>query len=128
MTRTSALQDYPDAAEAPDDAPGSEPEAPSCSLRAFLQYATETLSPELAMRALALASQLPDAQIEALLALLRAMDDRAVATQTDEEDATWQGILAHVPGLAPSLEVIRAHVQGVEAPCSAAGACALCPQ
>jgi hypothetical protein len=108
------------------DVPASAAPPPSASFRAFLRYVTAALSPESALRALTLASELSDAQVEALFALLRAMDDRAVAVRTDEEDATWQAILAHLPGIAPSLEVIRAHVQGVEPGCSAAGACTRC--
>jgi hypothetical protein len=107
-------------------APASAAPPPSASFRAFLRYVTEALSPELALRALTLASELSEAQVEALFALLRAMEDRAVTAQTDAQDATWQAILAHLPGLAPSLEVIRAHVLGVEPGCSPAGTCARC--
>jgi hypothetical protein len=125
MLTTSEVLDTMNGATA-HATPVSAAPPPSSSFRAFLRYVTAALAPEMALRALTLASELSDAQVEALLALLQALDDRAVTAQTDAENATWQAILAHLPGLAPSLEVIRAHVQGVEPGCSAAGACTRC--
>jgi hypothetical protein len=125
MLTTSEVLDAVNGATA-HAAPVSASPPLSASFRALLQYVTEALSPEMALQALALASELSDAQVEALLALLRALDDRTVAAQTDADAAAWQAILAHIPGLAPSLEVIRAHVQGVEPSCSAVGACTRC--
>ncbi|HEY8340410.1 MAG TPA: hypothetical protein VIK95_11100 [Egibacteraceae bacterium] len=90
----------------------------AASLRTLLRYVAATCSPDLTARVVALAATLSDEQIETLLELWRAIDDRAVALGVEQELATWQRILAHLPGLAPALEAIRAHVLEVEQPCA----------
>jgi hypothetical protein len=90
----------------------------AASLRTLLRYVAATCSPDLTARVVALAATLSDEQVETLLELWRAIDDRAVALGVEQELATWQRILAHLPGLAPALEAIRAHVLEVEQPCA----------
>ena len=93
----------------------------TAALRAVLRYATTAFPPDLAVRALSLAGKLPDEDIEILLDLWTAVDDRAVTAGADWERQTWERILAHVPGLAPALNMIRAHVLEEEPTCAACG-------
>jgi hypothetical protein len=86
-------------------------------LRTLLRYITPACPPPLAARMIALATSLSDEQVDTLAEFLRVLDDRAVASSTEEAIVTWQRILAHLPGLAPALELVRAHVLDVEESC-----------
>ncbi|HLH22311.1 MAG TPA: hypothetical protein VK066_07295 [Chloroflexota bacterium] len=104
----------PENAAAPTGGPASAP------LRELACYAITSYPSDLAVQALALASKLSDDQLPALLRLLRAVDDWVVAEATEAEEATWQQVLAHLPGLRSALEVLLARVRGLE-PASTVG-------
>ena len=65
--------------------------------------------PATARRLLHLARVLPEAEALELLALVAGVDEEAGARSTRSEAAVWQRVLAHVPGLARSLEAVREH-------------------
>jgi hypothetical protein len=106
---------------------GHAPLPPSAASpgHAILQYVVEAYPPDLALRLLTFASTLPDDQAKGFLDLLRTVDAAAVARTTAEEQVRWQRLLAHLPGLAPTLELLRAHLHGSEPPCTADGPCTL---
>src|SRR4051812_17079788 len=78
---------------------------------AILQYVVAAYPPELALRLLTFASTLPEDQAKGFLELLRTVDDAAVGRATVQEQVRWQRLLAHLPGLAPTLDLLRAHIQ-----------------
>ena len=78
---------------------------------AFTRYARATFPPDLAARALALAHQLPDPQVDALGALLEAVGEWGIARAVEVHAAWWERLLAHLPGLAPVLCRVQAHVE-----------------
>jgi hypothetical protein len=60
------------------------------------------------------------AQVQALLApqhhdlldhLLGAVDTHVCAEQRADEAQRWSALLAHIPGYAPTLHVLRAHIE-----------------
>ncbi|HEY7059935.1 MAG TPA: hypothetical protein VII06_00540 [Chloroflexota bacterium] len=59
----------------------------------------------------ALAAQLPDALVDEFLQLLLCFDDHVAARELNREDIVWRALTAHLPGLAPTLDVLRAHLQ-----------------
>jgi hypothetical protein len=79
---------------------------------------------ELASR---LADMLTDDEMELLGQLIGALDDDVCATLDREEARRWRSLVAHLPGLAPVLEILRSHAAGQSGPCSLAdgGACSL---
>jgi hypothetical protein len=99
---------------------GSAPATPqpSAPFRPVLQYVAEQYPPELALRLLTFASTLPEAQAQSFLELLRAVDDAVTARAAEHEQVSWQQLVTHLPGLAPTLELLRAHVQGVVPSCT----------
>ena len=66
-------------------------------------------SPTTARRLVHLARVLSDAEALELLALVVGVDEEAGARNARSEAAVWQRVLAHVPGLARSLEAVREH-------------------
>ena len=52
-----------------------------------------------------------------VLKLVNAVDDSSAEKAFDEADRVWQGVLAHCPGLAPLLELVRSHVLDEPAAC-----------
>jgi len=66
-------------------------------------------SPATARRLLHLARVLPEAEAVELLALVAGVDEEAGARTAGSEAAVWQRVLAHVPGLARSLQAVREH-------------------
>jgi hypothetical protein len=93
--------------------------------RSILRYVIERYPPELALRLLSFASTLPEDQARSFLDLLREVDDAATARAALQERAHWERLVAHLPGLAPALDLLRAHVRGTEPPCTLDGTCTL---
>jgi hypothetical protein len=65
----------------------------------------------------ALVADLTPAQRALLDELVRQIDNAVMDRYGAEVEHEWRCILAHVPGLAPTLYLLRAHVQRVPAPC-----------
>jgi len=74
-------------------------------------------SPALGARLAALAHALPAAQARALLALARDISSETYAETCDGLERNWEQVLAHVPGLAPALQLVEDHVLGLRSPC-----------
>jgi hypothetical protein len=88
-----------------------------------LEYVIERYSPDLALDHLTCASTLPEDQARSFLELLRDGDAAAITRSAAQEQAYWERLLAHPPGLAPTLDLLRSHVQGTEPPCMPDGSC-----
>jgi hypothetical protein len=54
----------------------------------------------------ALAAQRTPPQVEALGALLTAVDDHCTKLRADEEEAVWRRVRAHFPGFARALNLV----------------------
>ncbi len=59
----------------------------------------------------AFAARLPDVLVDEFLQLLLSLDSQIIMLQMNREDIVWRALTAHLPGLAPALEVLRAHLQ-----------------
>ena len=66
---------------------------------------------------LTFAAQLADAQTPPFLDLLRALDTAATERAFRQEHTSWAAVVAHLPGLAPTLDLIRAHLQADQPAC-----------
>ena len=81
------------------------------------QACAARFSPATAAQFTALARALPAPEAEALVALVTAIADETYRATLDGVDYRWQRILAHVPSLAPALQLVEDHVLGLESPC-----------
>ena len=75
--------------------------------------------PATASRLLRLARVLPPADTLQLLTLMAGVAEETSARDAERAAQTWHRILAHVPGMAPALEAVHAHV-------ATGGECAVC--
>jgi hypothetical protein len=66
---------------------------------------------------LAFTAQLSDAQAEAFNRCLIALDATYNLRALEQEAGAWRAIAGHLPGLAPVLDVLRAHLQGDQPAC-----------
>lgn len=68
---------------------------------------------------LAFAARLPDELADDFVQLLLEFDSHNLGLQLDREDIVWRTVTAHLPGLAPTLEILRAHLQETTQPACA---------
>jgi len=88
---------------------GPPPEGPSLETR--LAEAVAFYGPETATLLRALAQDLRPDQLEGVLEVVRLVDDAASSVDDAATERWWHRILAHVPSLATSLELVRRHVE-----------------
>jgi hypothetical protein len=74
----------------------------------------------------AILAELPPALAERVHRLVIRVEDAAQYAALRADDETWHRVLAHVPGLAPALELIRLHCEGALPACAAPGHPAPC--
>jgi hypothetical protein len=125
MLVTNGLQTHAEPVSPGADEQAGVPPSLSLPSPSLLQYVVGAYPPDLALRLLTFASALPAEQAKSFLQLLQAVDDAAVARVTEAEQVDWQQLRAHLPGLAPTLDLLRAHIQGTEPPCTPDGDCPL---
>jgi len=56
-------------------------------------------------------ARLPDALVDEFLQLLLGFDSHIIRRELNRENVVWEAVTAHLPGLAPALGVLRAHLQ-----------------
>ena len=81
--------------------------------RESIAWFANDLGGEAAPAILGLAAQLSDGQATALASMLGRLDTAYMYKHFDQERALWRALEAHLPGLAPTLELLRAHLQDV---------------
>ncbi|HEY7064227.1 MAG TPA: hypothetical protein VII06_22290 [Chloroflexota bacterium] len=74
------------------------------------------LSPALRGRLLRLMRRLSLFDAQELLEMVGAVEDETMTTALTQEERAWRAVAAHLPGLAATLDSIRAHVDGFDGP------------
>ena len=98
----STAADWP----APDDFPG------------MLRAVSEQYPAAVRDLLVPLAEGLPPGEALELLDLVTALDTAVSRRTYDDAEDTWQRILAHLPGLAPALQLVHDHVVHLISPCA----------
>ena len=75
------------------------------------KLATELFGEELQCSIQDFAARLPDTLVDDFLGLLAEIDSHILTCEMNREDIVWRALTAHLPGLAPTLDVLRAHLQ-----------------
>jgi hypothetical protein len=100
-----------------DSTAGLVPPGPDATPRELIAWAAAHDWAEAGPAVLAFAGQLSDAQAHAFLGVLNTLDTVATHRAFEQERTSWAALGAHMPGLAPAFELVRAHIQADQPAC-----------
>jgi hypothetical protein len=96
----------------PDNTPPGAGASPhSAAVRARINELAAQIVPEMEQPIAAFAARLPDTLLDEFLQLILGLDSLILTREMDRENIVWEALTAHLPGMAPMLEVLRAHLQ-----------------
>jgi hypothetical protein len=97
----------------PDDTPKLRYDSPDlAAARARIgELTTELFGEELEGQVRDFTARLPNDLVDDFWQLLLSFDSHIMTRELNRENVVWEAFTAHLPGLAPMLEVLRAHLQ-----------------